>query len=290
MDVLNEIYRGVPPAHRARLQAFRAAHPYQRRVLDGVRWEYVTGDARGAPALLILGGAMSTGESAFDLLTRLEDRYYVLAPSYPPLGRMGPLVDGLVALLDVQGIDRAHVFGHSLGAAIGHVLVRRHPERVDKLVLSSFGLYNHSTARRTRRALRLFRLLPYAFVRAFYRRRLSRLLAAADDPQQAFLVAYTREVLEVQHDKASLMGHFGLMEDLIENAAAYGVLEPVERSGRVLIIQAQDDSGFAPDEQAALRATYPGARVHLFDTGGHLVRTHHREAYDTLLSDFLAGS
>jgi pimeloyl-ACP methyl ester carboxylesterase len=55
----------------------------------------------------------------------------------------------------------------------------------------------------------------------------------------------------------------------------------------VLILQAKDDRGFKPDEQAALRATYPGAQVCLFESGGHWAMLTHRQAYEAALDEFL---
>ena len=124
------------------LQQFRRAHPLQRLATGGAEWQYIA-CGQGEHALLLLPGAMGTAESSFDRMANTEDRFRVVSPSYPPLGTMAALSDGLAAVLDAEGIVRTHVLGHSLGAGIAHAFVRRHPERVDKLVLSGFGLYSH---------------------------------------------------------------------------------------------------------------------------------------------------
>lgn len=284
----DKIYRNVPPEQRERLRRFRADHPYRRLTVHGVDWDYIAG-GQGEQALLILGGGLATGETSYEHILRAEAEYRVVSPSYPPVGGLGPLADGLVALLDAEGIGRAHVFGHSLGAAAGHVLIRRHPERVGKLVLSSFGLYNERNTRQARRLLLLFRLLPLRLVIAYYKGRMGKLLEGIDEGERQFYLAYILDVLEHQHTKRTLMGQFELMADLIERADAYHVREPVDGAGRVLILQAEDDTGFAPDEQAALRATYPGAEAHLFPSGGHLAGATRREEFQAALYGFLRG-
>jgi len=92
--------------------------------------------------------------------------------------------------------------------------------------------------------------------------------------------------LDRQLNKAMLISQFRIMEDMFENAAAHGVYEPI-KDRNVLILQAKDDTGFEPGEQAALRQTYLHTSVHLFEEGGHLTRTAHRSEYDALLHVFL---
>ena len=47
------------------------------------------------------------------------------------------LADDAAALIAALGYTRAHVFGTSFGGVIAQVLASRHPERIDRLVLSS---------------------------------------------------------------------------------------------------------------------------------------------------------
>ncbi len=288
MATANEIYANVPGARVKELQRFRETHPYKRLAVGGVKWSYIA-CGQGDEALLILGGGLSTGESSFQTISRMESRFCVLSPSYPPVGRMDIVCDGLAAILDAERIGQAHVYGHSMGAAVAHALVRRHPDRVGRLALSGFGLYNPRSARLGRLIFALFDLLPYSFVRNFYARRVDRLVEGADPEEQAFMKAYFFDLLDLQHTKASLIGQFKVLVDLIRRADLYRAFQPVERPGQVLILQAQDDRGFKPDEQAALRETYPGARVHLFPSGGHWAMLTRAEEYEAVLDNFLGS-
>ncbi len=196
---------------------------------------------------------------------------------------MGLIADGLSAILGAEGIERVHVFGHSLGAAIAHVLVRRHPDSVDKLILSGFGLYNPRHAR----LVKLFVRLPYGVLRAYYRRVIARLASGAEATERAFMRAYFEELFARLHTRETFMARLRLIVDLIDHADMYRVFVPVERPGRVLIIAAEDDRGFQPSERATLIASYPGAQVCRFESGGHWVGLTHREAYDVALYRFL---
>jgi pimeloyl-ACP methyl ester carboxylesterase len=282
---IDSIYQDVPRKYVDELFTFRSTHPIRRRVIDGVEWNYILCE-QGSATVLVLGGAMSTAETSRSLIGSLEEEYRVLAPGYPIYEQMGQFVDGLVRLLDLEGIPRVHVYGHSLGAGIGHVLIRRHADRVGKLILSSFGLYNERNLRQAKRFLRLFRLLPYGFVSGYYKRRMPKLLTGIDEEEKVFLAAYMKDVLDLQLNKAMLVSQFRILEDMFENTEAYGVYQPVKGKA-VLILQAKDDTGFEPGEQTALRQTYPHASVHLFEEGGHLTRTAHRSEYDAILHEFL---
>lgn len=286
-DPLVDIYRGVPHNYVDDLMAFRASHPTHTRSVDGVEWTYIL-CGEGPETVLILGGAMSTAETSRSLILSLEDDYRVLAPGYPAYKTLAAFLDGLVKLLDLERIERVHAYGHSLGAGLCHALIRCHPDRVSKLILSSFGLYNERNLRLTKLFVFLFRLLPYGFVSGYYKRRMPKLLTDLDEGERAFWAAYMTDVLDRQLTKKQLMAQFGLMEDAFRHPDTYGIYEPVARE-EVLILQAKDDTGFDPDEQVALQATYPNATVHVFEGGGHLTRTTHEAEYDAVLHRFLAS-
>jgi len=277
-----------------KLLRFREAHPVQEIHHDGVDWEYIVA-GQGAQALLVLGGAMSTPESSFETIQHYETDFRLIAPAYPPVKTMAALTDGIVRILTAEGLgqpdsfQQVHVTGQSLGAGIAHVLIRRHPQFVDKLVLSGFGLYNEQNTKRARTAMRMFRLAPYRLITGYYRKRMRALLQPAEPEAREFYLAYMDDLFDRQLNRRKLIGQFELMADMVDHAAAYRVYEPVERPGRVLILQAKDDTGFAPDEQAALRDTYPGAQVHIFESGGHLAGLTQRAEFESLRRAFLIG-
>ena len=283
----------------AELRAFRATHPYRSLTVGAVDWQYLAGpaaphakDAAPAPeatrpALLVLGGGFSFGDSAFRTITAFEPRFRVISPSYPSVRTMAELVAGVAAILDAEGVPSASVFGHSLGAGVAHAFSRHYPERVDKLILSGFGLYTPGHTRRVGAFVRLFSMLPKAALAAFYRPRIARLLAGADDNDRAFLSAYTEDLFAA-HTRESALARLAVILDLAENrdrnaAAAF------ERPEDVLVIAASDDRGFTPREREALLAAYPGARAYVFGEGGHWPAATHPSEYADVVGRFLEG-
>ena len=98
------------------------------------------------PPLLLMHGA-EADRSMFDAFAPLlAPHFSVIAydqrdsgGSRNPAAPYGleDLADDAAALIAALGYARAHVFGTSLGGAIAQVLAARHPERIDRLVLSS---------------------------------------------------------------------------------------------------------------------------------------------------------
>lgn len=101
----------------------------------------------GAPVLLIHGSG--PGVSAWanwrGVIPPLGETYRVIAPDMVGFGYTRTdqpaafdvecWVDLVVQLLDRLGLPKVHVVGNSFGGAIALHLARRHPQRVDKLVL-----------------------------------------------------------------------------------------------------------------------------------------------------------
>jgi 3-oxoadipate enol-lactonase len=100
---------------------------------------------QGAPLVLLHGA--EADHSMFDAFAPLlVPHFAVIAYDQRDSGDtrnpatpygLGELADDAAALIANLGYERAHVFGTSLGGAIAQVLAARHPERVDRLVLSS---------------------------------------------------------------------------------------------------------------------------------------------------------
>jgi 3-oxoadipate enol-lactonase len=102
-----------------------------------------TGD--GPPALLISGQAMTLA-SWWRTVPVLQERFRVVTFDHRGMGRSGhspwpytvaQMADDAVAVLDAAGVDRAHVYGISLGGMVAQEVALRYPERVQALVLGA---------------------------------------------------------------------------------------------------------------------------------------------------------
>ena len=97
----------------------------------------------GSPLVLLHGGMLTIDLNFSTLLPTLAASHRVVAVEQQGHGRTADidrpitpsaLAGDVVALLDVLGIERAHVLGHSMGAAVALELAVRHPDRVRSVV------------------------------------------------------------------------------------------------------------------------------------------------------------
>jgi pimeloyl-ACP methyl ester carboxylesterase len=100
------------------------------------------------PALLLLHGIGDSSASWVPLMRSLAEDHTVLVPDLLGHGEsdkpradysVAAYANGMRDLLDVFGIDRATVVGHSLGGGVAAQLTYQHPTRVERLVLVASG-------------------------------------------------------------------------------------------------------------------------------------------------------
>jgi pimeloyl-ACP methyl ester carboxylesterase len=100
----------------------------------------------GHPLVLLHGGLHTIDLSFGRLIPLLAPSHRLIAVEMQGHGRTADvdrkptydnMADDVAALLDHLGIERADVFGFSLGALVGIELGLRHPDRVDRLVLAA---------------------------------------------------------------------------------------------------------------------------------------------------------
>ncbi len=105
----------------------------------------------GAPTVLLLHGWLaSAGLNWFTCFDHLADRYRVVAPDLRGHGRglrsrrrftLADNADDLAVLLDELDTGPVIAVGYSLGGPVAQLLWRRHPERVNGLVLCATSHY-----------------------------------------------------------------------------------------------------------------------------------------------------
>jgi pimeloyl-ACP methyl ester carboxylesterase len=266
---------------REQLARFRADHPVRHVDADGVTWSYVVGGA-GPSTILYLPGGIGQAEAAFTYLLALEAEHRVVAVSYPEVPSMAAVVDGLLAVLDAEGIGAVHVWGTSFGGMVAQCLVRRAPDRVLTLVLSNTAAPAPDRVRRQRRQARLISVLPQAVVRPLARAAFERQLGELSADDRAFWREYLNESL-LAHAKRSIAALSALGADFY--AADFAAADLGGWPGRVLILQAEDDELYASMHEP-MRRLYPDATVRTF-AGGHAASLARQDEYLAAVREFL---
>jgi pimeloyl-ACP methyl ester carboxylesterase len=289
------IYQNAPRHQVNELLEFRSTHPVQQRSIDGVEWKYIL-SGTGSETILIMGGPLSTPEMPYRSILNLEKDYRVLSLSYSVFNRIDNFIDGLAKLLDLESIERFHLWGTSLGAGICHVLIRRQSisaidplkNRVDKLILSTFGLYSGRKILQIKILIWLFQLLPYWITSKYIIFTMSIWLKGIDKFDPSFNMAHNQDIISFQNNKQTLIGHYQMVVDIFENSN-YNLEQKIESSD-ILIIETQDEESLDRSEQAAFRQTYPNAHIHFFKSGGHLREITHQDEYPAIVREFLTRS
>lgn len=110
--------------------------------VNGLHMYYET-YGEGTPLVLLHGGMLTIDLNFASLIPTLARKHRVIAVELQGHGRTADidrpitpanLAGDVVALLDVLSVDRAHVLGHSMGAAVTLELGVNHPDRVLSLV------------------------------------------------------------------------------------------------------------------------------------------------------------
>ena len=119
---------------------------------DGARISYdVWGRRDGEPVLLIQGLGTDSRGWALQRMA-LGRRYRCFAPDNRGTGLSdkppGPysldqMARDAIAVLDAEGVDRAHVVGASMGGVIAQIIGVLHPERTRSLVLACTACHHH---------------------------------------------------------------------------------------------------------------------------------------------------
>jgi pimeloyl-ACP methyl ester carboxylesterase len=270
------------------LLQFRSTHPMRHQSIDGVEWNYIL-SGTGTETVLIVNGMLGIADTTYRIVINLEKTYRVLSLSYPSYLEVGALVDGLIKLLDREGIQRVHFVGTSLGTAVGHVLVRRYPDRLARMVLSTFGIYDSKKLRQIEQFVSLLNRLPYWLIKKYFKLVYPLSLKGLSQSEKQFQLVYLKDLLDFQCDKQTIINQYRMILEMFENSSRYGLEDPISKSS-VLIMQSQDDASFDRTAQAAFRQTYPNAHIRLFEEGGHLREIRDEEEHIATIYQFLAAA
>lgn len=119
----------------------------------------------GSPLLLIMGATYSA-KMWYPALDALATRHRVLCfdnrgtgdSSTTRVASMADFAGDARAVMDAAGVERAHVYGVSLGGVIAQELALESPERIRSLILGCTGILSSDKPRAPKSIDRLFRL------------------------------------------------------------------------------------------------------------------------------------
>ncbi len=275
----DELAGRVDPQVRRSLLDFRAQHPPQQLTVGRATWEYVA-LGQGPETIVFLHGMTGAYDIWWQQMLALAPYYRVISVTYPPVETLEGLAQGVLAVMDAEGVARAHFVGTSLGGYLAQYLMAAHPDRLHgKVVLGNTFPPNELQRQKNGRLIRVLPLLPeWMIMRIFRRSFQERIYPAAGYSE--LVLAYMLEQSDGRMSKAQVVARARALLEPFPPA------DPAALGLQVMIIEADNDPLVEPELRALLKATYPTAEVHTLTGVGHFPYLNAAETYTALLADF----
>lgn len=277
------IYANVPEKQRKNFVYFRQTHPPKYTHIDDTNWEYID-NLRGEDTILLLVGGLRVADAAWQSIPMLDEEFRVVTPTYPAIPTMNALADGLADLLDALDITKAHVLAGSFGGMLAQVFVRRHPDRVKKLVLSTTAVLDADSKARYEQVLGMMQAMSDEDMAQAAQTMMFDTMAPPPEMHD-FYRAYLDELYTERLTRDELISTYQCLLDYAQNHA----LEPLEKSD-ILILESDNDATFDEATRARVRALYPNAEHYVFKGAGHSPGTTQRDLYFRVVKDFFKQS
>jgi pimeloyl-ACP methyl ester carboxylesterase len=274
-----------------------------------VRYRTIHGHRRAfrmtgsGPALLLLHGIGDSSESWAHLMEDLARDHTVIAPDLLGHGdsakpradySVAAYANGMRDLLEVLGVDRVTVVGHSLGGGVAAQFAYQYPERCERLVLVATG----GVARDVTVLLRVASL-PLAEVFLLPLRFLPRGLTGPLLLEGLRLlgndVARDREeftkVVARLHDDEARVAFSRTLRSVVDWRGQVVTLRDrcyLAEAIPTLVVWGAHDGVIPASHATLLEAAMPAARVEVFENAGHAPHHSDPARFVALLRDFLA--
>ncbi len=131
------------------------AHVFYRTVkVDGLSIFYREAGPKDAPAILLLHGLPSSSRMYEPLLSRLADRYHLIAPDYPGFGhsdwpdpaQFAYTFDRFAEIMnhftESIALHRYTLYMQDYGGPVGFRMALSHPERINALIVQNAVAHN----------------------------------------------------------------------------------------------------------------------------------------------------
>lgn len=273
--------------------------------VDGHRLFYREAGNADAPAIVLLHGFPTSSHMFRDLITRLADEYYVIAPDHlgfgysdmPPVTEFDYTFDNLAALtrhlLDQLGLDRYAMYVQDYGAPIGWRLALSRPGSISAIVTQSGNGYDEGFIEGFWKTVWDYQREQTPETEAAIRTALEpesvawQYLTGAPDESLVSPDTWTLDSALLSrpgNDEIQLK----LFRDYATNAPMYPALHDYLRTSGVpvLAVWGQGDPIFGPDGARAFSRDARDAEVRLLDGGHFLLETAAAEVAQ-LVNDFL---
>ncbi|HEY1250132.1 MAG TPA: alpha/beta hydrolase [Thermoanaerobaculia bacterium] len=262
-------------------------HPtlYRTVTVDGVSIFYREAGPKEGPTIVLLHGLPSSSRQFEALLTRLSDRYHLVAPDYPGFGHsdwpdpktFAYTFDHIATLMtrftEALGIARYTLYMHDYGGPVGFRMALAHPDRVEAIIVQDAVAHDAGLGAnwKGRRAFWADRAANESALRTnLLSLQTTRTRHVGSDPD---VERYDPDLWTDEYSFLNRPGQADIQSDLFydyrTNVDAYPKWQAWmrERQPRLLVLWGKYDLSFEPTEPEAYRKDVPGAEIHVLDAG-----------------------
>jgi pimeloyl-ACP methyl ester carboxylesterase len=258
---------------------------YRSAKVDECSIFYREAGPRDATAILLLHGLPSSSRMFEPLLTRLSDRYHLVAPDYPGFGHsdwpdpksFAYTFDHYAEILnhfaEQLGLSRYTLYMQDYGGPVGFRMALTHPERLESLIVQNAVAHNDGLGPlwKVRRAFWADRASNEGALRAnLLSLQTTRTRHVGKDPN---VELYDPDLWTDEFAFLSQPRQADIQSDLFydyrTNVDSYPKWQAWlrEKQPRLLVLWGKYDSSFELSEPDAYRRDVPDAQVHVLDAG-----------------------
>ncbi len=272
----------VDPAVRQSLLDFRHRYPQRQVYVHETPWTYVA-LGKGTHSILFLHGMMGASDIWWQQMEALSPHFRVISVTYPPVSSLEAMSQGVLGVLDAEGISKTHVVGSSLGGYLAQYLVAFYPHRIRKAVFGNTFPPNDLYAKENRKLIRILPFLPAWLVMRTMRHHVEKVVYPASG-YSSLVRAYLLEQTYGRMSKAQVIARAKAVMD------RFAPGHPDTSRIPVMILEADNDPLVPEILRTQLKATYPTAQVKTLHRAGHFPYLNVPETYTELLRAFLADT
>jgi pimeloyl-ACP methyl ester carboxylesterase len=239
----------------------------------------------GDPLLLLHAFPLS-GAQWEPQIQALAERHTLLVPDLPGFGgspapgeqyTLDDVADSLAATLDRYRVPRVAVCGLSMGGYIAFAMLRRHPERVARLVLADTRAGADTEQARAGRETNA-QLAETSGSAAIADKMLPSLLSPGAPPA---LVAHLRALIAGNAPRGIALA-LRAMAQRPDSSDLLGAI-----AAPTLVIVGADDALTPPDEARRMQEAIPGCRLVVIPDAGHISNLEQPQVFSQALGSFL---
>jgi len=287
LDNPMRFYAHLPELQLNFVQDFFETHLQKALQIDQTTWRYFDSETEG-PVLLLLHGGFADFSMWIHQITAFETGFHVIAPTCPVLvnATVQAYVDGLVSILNAEGVDRLNLMGYSEGGLIAQCFLRAQRRRIDKAILAH-TFFPTPDNRYYKSNFNVFRILPAPLTEWLFRSfaQPDKEESEADAVWKDWYLLYF-DSLKARLTKPVILTHIDLMMDFVRHYEFHPD-DLKDWDGNLLLTVSADDIVLKYYE--GMKSLYPMAETHVFNPGlgAHSIALISPDTFNQRIGEFL---